>query len=175
VSIPTSVCQDRGVNAFDVTPEQASRGRVVADGDLPMLAAQWLVEGYDSPLLRELAGLSSRHSTEARQMFEAVLAELGHSVTTIDNPADGLPWLGYWEPIWWAVDQMDKTSTPYASAQQVVEVLSDVPELWDPGRGDDLLTLLRQWDEQPARHDDLTELLRAHLRSLNETDVPPLT
>jgi hypothetical protein len=46
------------VNAFDVTPEQASRGRAVLDADLPMLAAHWLVEGYDSPLLRELAGLS---------------------------------------------------------------------------------------------------------------------
>jgi hypothetical protein len=36
----------------------ASHGRLVPDADLPMLAAQWLTEGYDSPLLRELAGLT---------------------------------------------------------------------------------------------------------------------
>lgn len=59
------------MNAFDVTPEQARRGRAVPDADLPMLAAHWLVGGYDSPLLRELAGLTRRESTEARQMFDA--------------------------------------------------------------------------------------------------------
>jgi hypothetical protein len=162
------------VNAIDVTPEQASHGRVIPDADLPMLAAQWLVEGYDSPLLREMAGLSRRQSTEARQMFEAVLAELGHRVGATDSPYDELPWRGYWEQIWWAVDQMDKTHSPYASAQRVVEVLSDVPDLWDPGRGEDLMRLLQRWDEQRDRRDDLTELIRANLYSLRESDVPPL-
>lgn len=110
------MCHYRVVNAFDVTPEQASHGRVVPDADLPMLAAHWLVEGYDSPLLREMAGLSRRHSTEARQMFEAVLAELGHPVVAIDSPYEELPWRGYWEQIWWAVDQMDKTHPLRVSA-----------------------------------------------------------
>lgn len=163
------------MNAFDVTPEQASHGKVIPDADLPMLAADWLVEGYDSPLLRELAGLSRRQSTEARQMFEAVLAELGHSVVPINSPYDELPWRGYWDEIWWAVDQMDRTYIPYVSAQRVVEVLSDVPDLWGPGRGEDLMSLLRQWDEQRNGRDDLSELIRAHLHSLRESDVPPLT
>lgn len=163
------------MNAFDVTPEQASHGRVVPDADLPRLAAHWLVEGYDSPLLRELAGLTRRQSTDARQMFEAVLAELGHPVVTIASPYDELPWRGYWEQIRWAVDQMDRTHTPYASAQRVLEVLSDVPDLWGPGRGDDLINLLQYWNEHRERRHDLTEAIRAHLRSLREGDVPPLT
>ena len=79
-----------------------------------MLAAHWLVEGYDSP------------------------------VRTITTPYDELPWRGYWEQIRWAVGQMDKTHTAYASAQHVLEVLSDVPDLWDPGRGTDLVNLLEQ-------------------------------
>lgn len=107
-------------------------------------------------------------------MFEAVLAELGHPVVAIDSPYEELPWRGYWEQIWWAVDQMDKTHTPYASAQRTVEVLSNVPDLWGPGRGEDLMTLLQLWDEQRDRRDDLTELIRAHLHSLRESDVPPL-
>ncbi|MGW6200728.1 hypothetical protein ACWF0M_31595 [Kribbella sp. NPDC055110] len=161
------------MNALDVTPEQASRGRAVRDADLPMLAAHWLVEGYDSPLLRELAGLTRRQSTEARQMFEAVLAELGHPVLVINNPYDELPWRGHWEHICWAVDQMDKTHTAYASAQRVLEVLSDVPDLWDPGRGTDLVNLLDQWNEHRDRRNELTDLIRSHLQSLRESDVPP--
>jgi hypothetical protein len=163
------------VNAYDVTPEEAGRGRIVPDADLPMLAAYWLVEGYDSASLRELAGLSRRQSTEARQMFESVLAELGHPVVAIDSPYDELPWRGYWDQIRWAVDQMDRSHTPYAAAQCVLEVLSDVPDLWSPGRGEDLMNLLQHWDEQRDRRNDLTELIRAHLRSLREGDVPPLT
>mgnify|MGYP001010692500 CR=1 FL=1 len=49
---------------YDVTPEQAAHGRVIPDRDLPMVAAQWLVDGYDSPLLRELASLTSRQLVE---------------------------------------------------------------------------------------------------------------
>ncbi|TCC39673.1 hypothetical protein [Kribbella sindirgiensis] len=139
-----------------------------------MLAALWLVEGYDSPLLRELAGLTRRQSTEARQMFDAVLAELGHPVRTITTPYDELPWRGYWEQIRWAVDQMDKTHTAYASAQRVLEVLSDVPDLWGPGRGTDLVDLLEQWNEHRDRRNELTDRIRTHLRSLREGDVPPL-
>jgi hypothetical protein len=139
-----------------------------------MLAAQWLADGYDSPLLREIAGLSRREATEARQLFDAVLAELGHPVVATDSPYDDLPWRGYWDQIWWAVDQMDQTHTPYASAQRVLEVLSDVPDLWEPGRGQDLQSLLQQWDEQRGRRDELTERIRSHLRSLRESDVPPL-
>ncbi len=90
------------MNTFDLTPEQASRGRVIPDGDLPMLAAHWLVDGHDSPLLRELAALTRRDATEARRLFGAVLAELGHPVAAIDQPYDELPWRGHWEQIRWA-------------------------------------------------------------------------
>jgi hypothetical protein len=46
------------VPSFDITPEQASRGLVIPDTDLPMLAAQWLVAGCDLPGVRELVALS---------------------------------------------------------------------------------------------------------------------
>jgi hypothetical protein len=60
-------------------------------------------------------------------MFDAVLAELGHPVVPIDSPYDQLPWRGCWDRICWAVDQMDRTHSPYASAQRVLEILGDVP------------------------------------------------
>jgi hypothetical protein len=157
-----------------VTPEEASRGRVVADAELPMLAARWLVEGFDSPLLRELAGLTRRQSAEAREMFADVLAELGYPVVTIESPYEQLPWRGCWDQIRWAVDQVGTTHTAYASAQRVLEVLSDVPDLWGPGRGPELLALLQQWDEHRDQRSHFTELIRTHLYSLRESDVPPL-
>ena len=160
---------------LDITPEQASRGSAVPDADLPMLAALWLVRGYDSPLLRELAGLTRHQRTEARGMFPAVLAELGFPVVSIDSPYDELPWRGYWDQIRWAVDQVDTTHSPYASAQRVLEVLQDVPDLWEPGGGRQLMTLLERWDEERHRRDELTEHIRIHLRSLRASDVPPLT
>ncbi len=48
----------------DVTPEQASHSRVIPKRDLPMVAAQWLVGGHDSRLLREMASLRSRQALE---------------------------------------------------------------------------------------------------------------
>jgi hypothetical protein len=167
-------CQDCAVADLDITPEEASRGRTVRDADLPMLAAMWLTRGFDSPLLRELAGLTRYQATEARRMFEAVLAELGHPVVPIRFPYDELPWRGYWDQIRWSVEQMDTTHSPYASAQRVLEVLGDVAGLWEPGGGRQLMTLLERWDADPERRNELTERIRAHLRSLREGDVPPL-
>jgi hypothetical protein len=132
------------------------------------------MQGYDSPTLRDVAGLSGREGTEARQMFSAVLSELGHPIPDRDFPWDERPWRGYWERIWWAVDQIDKTHSPDAAAQHVLEVLDDVPDLWAPGRGQALAALLTDWDALPAKRAELDQRIRAHLLSLREDDVPPL-
>lgn len=76
---------------YDVTPEQASHGRVIPDRDLPMVAAQWLVDGYDSPLLREMASLTSRQALEGEVRLTDVLAELGHPIREVDSPYEQLP------------------------------------------------------------------------------------
>lgn len=110
---------------YDVTPEQALRGRVIPDRDLPVVAAQWLVDGYDSPLLRELASLTSRQALEGEVRLADVLAELGHPIREVDSPYGRLSWRGQWEGIWWAVDRLDRTHRPYASAQYVLEIIGD--------------------------------------------------
>lgn len=111
---------------------------------------------------------------EARQLLPEVVAELGHPMTGSDFPWEYEPWRGYWEGIWWAVDRMDETHAPYASAQYVLEIVSDVPDLWEPARGDELYALLREWDENLGNRGAIADKIRDHLRSLNETDVPPL-
>ena len=74
----------------------------------------------------------------------------------------------------WAVEQMDTTHSPYASAQRLLEILGDVPDLWAPGGGQQVRTLLAQWNEQPDHREELTEQISTHLRSLHDSDVPPL-
>jgi hypothetical protein len=69
---------------------------------------------------------------------------------------------------------MDATFSPYASAQRVLEVLDDVPDLWEPGGGQRLMTLLARWDDHRDQRDELTEHIRTHVRSLAESDVAPL-
>ncbi|TWD73446.1 hypothetical protein FB561_7337 [Kribbella amoyensis] len=74
-----------------ITPRELSQGHQVADADLPLLAAHWLADGYDSPTLRELAGLTHRDGQEARTLRDTVLAELGHPIKLITSPYEGLP------------------------------------------------------------------------------------
>jgi hypothetical protein len=162
------------VPSFDITPEQASRGLIIPDTDLPMLAAHWLVAGYDSSRLRELAALSRYEGLEARRALPAVLAELGFPVRDSKFPYEELPWRAYWNGIWWAVDRMDHTHTPYASAQYVLEILGDVEVLWEPGGGERLMSLLREWDDNRERRPAINEQIRAHLMGLREDAVPPL-
>ncbi|MFE9628414.1 hypothetical protein [Streptomyces sp. NPDC006527] len=54
---------------------------VISPGELPMLAAHALVDGLDSPSLRELAGLPRRSDeTEIRELYFQALHELGISL-----------------------------------------------------------------------------------------------
>jgi hypothetical protein len=158
----------------DVTPEQASHGRVIPDRDLPMVAAQWLVDGYDSPLLRVMASLTPRQALEGTVRLADVLTELGHPIREVHSPSEQLPWRGQWEGIWWAVDRMDRTHRPYASAQYVLEIVGDHEDLWGPGGGEALMAMLRAWDENSDQRPAIDEQIRGHLRGLGEVDVPPL-
>lgn len=161
---------------YDVTPtpEQVARGRVIPDRDLPMVAAQWLVDGYDSPLLRELASLTSRQALAAEVRLGDVLAELGHAPRLVDVPYEQVAWRGQWEDIYWAVDRIDRTHRPYAAAQYVLEIIGDHEDLWGPGGGVDLTAMLRAWDDDAESRIVIDEQIRTHLRALREQDVPPL-
>lgn len=162
------------MSAGHITPEEASHGRTIPDRELPMVAAQWLVDGYDSPLLRELASLTSRQALEGEVPLADVLAELGHPIPEVDFPYEQLPWRGKWELVWWAADSMDRTHRPYASAQYVLEMIGDDEALWEPGGGDALMAMLQAWDDRPDQRAAIDDRIRRHLRGLREDDVPPL-
>lgn len=90
------------------------------------------------------------------------------------NAPEEVPWLGYWYLIAWAQEQVDRLLSPYAAAQEVIDVASDVPDLWIPAGGERLVLLLRDWDKHPAERQRIDDQIREHLRSLQEDGVPPL-
>jgi hypothetical protein len=162
------------VPSFDITPEQASRGLIIPDTDLPMLAAQWLVAGCDLPGVRELVALSHYEGLEARRALAAVLAELGFPVRDSKFPYEELRGAATGVASGVRVDRMDHTHTPYASAQYVLEILGDVEDLWEPGGGKRLMSLLHEWDDNRERRPAINKQIRAHPMGLREDAVPPL-
>lgn len=163
-------------NVPEISPEQASKsGGHVRDEELPMLAAAWLAQGYDSDELRELAGMTRQEAREGgRRLLGGVLSSLGWPMRDWRNSPEEIPWLGYWYRIEWAQVQMDRLLSPYAAAQEVIDVASDVPDLWIPAGGERLVSLLRAWDEDPPERQRIGDQIREHLLSLREEDVPPL-
>ena len=186
------LCQDGGVtgaNVPEISPAQASLSgaRHIRDEDLPMLAAIWLAQGYDSEELRELAGLTRQDGRqEGRLLLPGVLVSLGWPPRDHDDAREWppwleeddarkeLPWLGYWSRIAWARDEMDRLLAAYAAAQMVIEVADDEPDLWVPTDADRLRSLLRDWDDHRAERQRIDDQIREHLRSLRAEDVPPL-
>src|SRR6266536_607537 len=69
--------------------------RDVPDQEIPLVAAQWLAEGFDSAELWELAALSSADRVEARHALAPALASIGFPVVEQDFPWEDLPWRGY--------------------------------------------------------------------------------
>lgn len=174
------LCQHGGVaegKVPDISPQQASRSGAayVRDEDLPMLAAAWLTQGFDSNELRELAGLTRQEARQGgRRLLTGVLSSLGWPMRDWRNAPEGMiPWLGRWHLIAWAQEQMDRMLSPYAAAQRIIEVAGDVPGLWAPAGAERLVSLLRDWDEHPAERQRIDDQLREHLRSLQWDDVPP--
>jgi len=142
-----------------LSPEDAAHGELgaLSDEELPMLAAHWLVDGYDSDLLRTVAGMTNRERHEARRMMPEMLASIGYPLFLTESQWDQAEWRGYWSTIAWAVRQMDRKLTPYAAAQTVLEIVIDVPELWEPADGNHLRSLLHAWDETPGNRPEIRD------------------
>lgn len=83
-----------------------------------MVAAQWLVDGYEAPLLRELSSLTSRQALDGEVRLTDVLAELGHpSRDIMDSPYEQqLPWRGPWVD----AGEPDEANKPSAYRHKVV-------------------------------------------------------
>lgn len=158
------------------TVREASQGglRDRPDRDLPMIAAHWLTQGLDSPELREMAALGRADQVEARRLLPAVMRSLNVPLVERDSPWEDDPWRGCWYQIVWARCEIGYKLSALAAAQHVLEVVGDVPALWDAGRGADLQNLIQDWDARPDQRPAIEKSILDVLTSLNEQDVPPL-
>lgn len=60
------------------------------------------------------------------------------------------------------------------TCRSVVELAGDVPDLWVPAGGEELMRLMAQRDTQPVRHRQVDDDIRHHIRRLRAEDVPPI-
>ena len=156
---------------FAFSPEEAARGRTVPDRYLPMLAAEWLANGWDSPALRELAGLTVKDVNEVGELFEDAMDELGfRQRRSFRDPYDPA-WLGHWDQIANYVSDMDVLASPYATAQRVIELASETPGLWEPCHCDQLQELLHQWRMREVERGLIGQKVRQILRSITEDSI----
>ncbi|MBT2534554.1 hypothetical protein J7E83_20965 [Arthrobacter sp. ISL-48] len=125
--------------------------------ELPDYATELLVLGYDSPTLRELAGLPKGDRTDAADMWDIVRDEL--SVRYEDEEEAARFLLKYW-------------------AQEVVDGRIDVLmgsrlmyragwfPLGQPTELHELVNLLDDWDDMPQRHERTASELLHFARKL---------
>ena len=114
-----------------LSPRDAAAGSTdyVPDERLPLLAAAWLAEGWDSEALVELASMSASDArAEARRLLPTVLDSLG-----VSNPYSAADEAAarYAAKVAWAVREMDSRFVPYSAAQKLLETVDDEPQLFD--------------------------------------------
>ena len=119
---------------------------MLRSADLPSMAADALVRGLDSPSLRELAGQSPRDALDNRDLFVAVIDELGLvmpselealwnlSCATASDIASGAvePYAGamlIWRMDWDRLDRRDELSDFIGLASMWQEQPGDRPAL----------------------------------------------
>lgn len=108
-----------------ITPVDAALGATeeLPDAELPLLAAVWLAQGWQSDPLIELAGMSRDEARlDARRLLQPVLDSL--------KVGPGLPRSAsgsarFAERVGWAVRAMTGPFIPYSAAQKVLELADD--------------------------------------------------
>lgn len=128
----------------------------IASERLPHLAAEALVEGFDSPALRELAGLSRDEVREARDLFRRALTELGATMPVEDASADDMV-------LFWASRMVAGTVAPADGANWVIRYGEDLG--W-PERLTRLLGLASVWDDWPEGRRETERNMLAEARAL---------
>lgn len=141
-----------------ISPRDAACGSTsyVPDERLPMLAAAWLADGWNSEALVELASMTEAEArTDARRLLSTVLDSLGvMQPYSVQNEAAAR----YAALIAWAVREMDGRFVPYSVAQKVLEAVDDDPQTFKdmPGAAA-LRATLRDVEQSPIEHRDAAQ------------------
>jgi hypothetical protein len=137
--------------------------RRVGAEELPMIAAQALARGVDSPALCELAGLGRTEIREAHDMFTQTMLELGHPLR--DRRV----------VLWDRAGRVARAvlagdvGAP-ESADEIAALLYAAEHLDVQGRHCDMATrfelLSMDWDDMPEHREEIAEEIRVAARDV---------
>jgi hypothetical protein len=126
--------------------------------DLPMIAAQALARGVDSPALRELAGLGRADARDAADLLTRALQELG-------RPLRGPQQVRWDRARRLAGDVVAGALSAADGAERIAALLCEADHRDDHGRACDLATrfemLSLDWDDYPGQRPTIVEEIRA--------------
>ncbi|MGW3351623.1 hypothetical protein ACWDA3_50715 [Nonomuraea rubra] len=131
--------------------------------ELPMLAAEALARGVDSPALRELAGLFSHEVREARDLFYLAMEELGSPVPDMEEARPRMMAMVARRAL------RGEMSLP-AAAHEVYWQSCYISTSW-PARTEIMtafLSLQTAWEDHPEKRARIEEHTRAAMRRLLE-------
>lgn len=125
--------------------------------ELPDFATELLVLGYDTPSLRELAGLPTGDRADSADMWNAVRDEL--SVRHEDEEKAARFLLKYWaqETVEGRIDVLAGSRLMYRAGWF---------PLGQPAELNELVYLMDVWDEMPQRREQTTAELLVFVRKL---------
>jgi hypothetical protein len=133
--------------------------------DLPMIAADALARGVDSPALRELAGLSRTDTRESADLLAHAMGELGHPlrerrVVLWDRARQA------------AAALINGALGAEVAAGEIAWLLCEAEHLDEHGARCDLATrfelLSVNWTDMPERRDEVERSILAAARELSD-------
>ncbi len=140
--------------------------------ELPMLAAEALARGVDSPALRELAGLFPHEVREARDLFHLAMEELGSPVPDVEEARRRTMAMA-------ARRALQGEMSLYAATHEVYWQSCYVSESWPPRMEIMMrfLSLQSAWEDHPEKRAQIganirTAMIRL-LKELESTDETP--
>jgi hypothetical protein len=159
-----------GVDALTQAVDDLAVGSLAPE-QLPMVAAEALARGVDSPSLRALAGLGRSEVREARDLFSAAMTELGHPPASTEQAllrqARGV-----------AIDFINRRTSEPEAADAIAGILYRLVDRGGQERWSELLRrfdlLAAQWQTAPNLRPDIEVSIRqAVYELLDDVDSGP--
>ncbi|HVQ19215.1 MAG TPA: hypothetical protein VMT27_09315 [Actinomycetes bacterium] len=146
-------------------------GYPVGSDQLIQMALNALLDGVDTPALRQLAGLSRTEEPEAHDLFEQVIHELGLAPSLPDHPMDAR-----WELVrWWCQLIVSGNLLPEEGGQRI---WTQWGELGSPDALQSLVGEVIQWEDWTEAYNVPRETFREGIvtaaRQLLEQPWPPI-
>lgn len=146
---------------LEIISSKVALGLILPE-DLPEAALAALEDGFDSPSLRILAGLTKAESSEAWQLFNQTLAELN---LLIPSKRDAVILLARKS----AEQILNGKTNPYEGAKQIWELSLHVPGE-KISEFDTFIYAISEWEDRPEERQIFEAGIIAGAKELSNTE-----